>query len=55
MWVQSEAKPHIKMIRTGTIDDDEMLNSLKPQRELYCSFRPTSFPEYPGIAHSEKM
>ena len=55
MWVRSEAKPHIRMIRSGTIDDEEMLNNLKPQKELYCSVRPTSFAEYPGIAHSEKM
>jgi hypothetical protein len=55
MWVRSEAKPHIRMIRSGTIDDQEMLNNLKPQKELYCSFRPASFAEYPGIAHEEKM
>jgi hypothetical protein len=55
MWVRSETKPHIRMIRSGTIDDEEMLNNLKPQKELYCSFRPTSFAEYPDIIHSEKM
>ena len=55
MWVQSEAKPHIKMIRTGTIDDEELLNSLVPQKELYCSLRPASFAEYPGCVHSDKM
>jgi hypothetical protein len=55
MWVRAEAKPHIRMIRTGTIDDQEMLDNLKPQKELYCSFRPKSFAEYPGIAHEEKM
>ena len=55
MWVRSESKPTIRMIRTGTIDDEEVLNKLKPQKELYCSFRPAVFAEYPGIAHSEKM
>ena len=55
MWVRSEAKPHIRMIRSGTIDDQEMLDNLKPQKELYCSFRPKSFAEYPGIGHEEKM
>ena len=55
MWVRSEAKPHIRMIRSGTIDDQEMLDKLKPQKELYCSVRPASFAEYPGIAHEEKM
>ena len=55
MWVRSETKPHIKLIRSGTIDDQEVLNNLKPQKELFCSVRPASFAEYPGIAHHEQM
>jgi hypothetical protein len=55
MWVLSETKPGIKMIRTGTIDDQEVLDKMVPSKELYCSNRPQSFAEYPGIAHADKM
>jgi len=43
------------MIRTGTIDDDELLNRMVPSKELFCSHRPESFAEYPGIEHADKM
>jgi hypothetical protein len=55
MWVKAEAKPAIRMIRTGTIDDDAVLDKMVPSKELYCSYRPGSFAEYPGIVHADEM
>lgn len=55
MWVRPESKPHILMIRSGTIDDAEVLDKMVPSKELYCSNRPQSFAEYPEIAHADKM
>jgi hypothetical protein len=55
MWVQSASKPALRMIRTGTIDDDEVLDGMVPSKELYCSYRPASFGEYPGIVHADEM
>jgi hypothetical protein len=55
MWVKAEAKPDIRMIRTGTIDDDEVLDGMAPSKELFCSRRPESFAEYPGIVHADEM
>jgi hypothetical protein len=55
MWVRSESKPAIRLIRTGTIDDDEVLDKMVPSKELYCSHRPASFAEYPGIVHVDEM
>lgn len=55
MWVKSENKPQIVLIRTGTIDDAEVLDKMVPSKELFCSNRPQSFAEYPEIAHADKM
>jgi hypothetical protein len=55
MWVKAEAKPDFRMIRTGTIDDDKVLDGMVPSKELFCSRRPESFAEYPGIVHAEEM
>lgn len=55
MWVQSASKPALRMIRTGTIDDEEVLDGMVPSKELYCSYRPASFGDYPGIVHADKM
>ena len=55
MWVKEENKPTIRMIRTGTIDDDAVLEKMVPSKELYCSYRPGSFAEYPGIVHADEM
>lgn len=55
MLVIAEAKPTIRMVRTGTIDDKEVLDKLVPMKELYCSNRPQCFAEYPGAAHADKM
>jgi len=45
----------MRILRTGTVDDQEFLDNLKPQKELFCSFRPAAIPEYPGIEHSDAM
>lgn len=55
MWVKSENKPQIVLIRSGTIDDAEVLDKMVPSKELFCSNRPQSFAEYPEIAHADKM
>jgi hypothetical protein len=55
MLVRSESKPALRMIRTGTIDDDEVLDRMVPSKELFCSYRPGSFAEYPGIEHADGM
>jgi hypothetical protein len=55
MWIRSEGKPEVTLIRAGTIDDAEVLRELKPQKELYCGLRPGAFAEYPGIAHEVEM
>lgn len=55
MWVHSQSQPALRVIRTGTIDDADVLDSLAPSKELYCSQRPQCFAEYSGIAHADKM
>lgn len=55
MWVRSEGKPGIRLIRTGTIDDAGVLDAMVPSKELYCSLRPKSFAEYPGVVHADEM
>ncbi|KEQ68152.1 hypothetical protein M436DRAFT_18392, partial [Aureobasidium namibiae CBS 147.97] len=40
MWVHPESQPALRVIRTGTINDADVLNSLAPSKELYCSPRP---------------
>ena len=55
MWVRSEGKPGIRLIRTGTIDEAGILDAMVPSKELYCSLRPKSFAEYPGVVHEDEM
>lgn len=55
MWVHFESQPALRVIRAGTIDDADVLDTLAPSKELYCSQRSQCFAEYSGIAHADKM
>lgn len=41
------------ILKTGTIDDKEVLDNAKPVQEIYCSRRPASVGELEGVAHKD--
>jgi hypothetical protein len=53
MWVEGEAFSGIRILKTGTIDDQEVLDKAVPVQEIYCSRRPASVKELEGIDHKE--
>jgi hypothetical protein len=53
MWVEPEAMAGINIVKTGTIDDKEVLDNAKPVQEIYCSRRPASVKELEGIPHKD--
>lgn len=54
MYVDAKAFEGMKIIKTGTIDDEEALNKSTPVQEIYCTNRPASIGELPGIPHKDK-
>jgi hypothetical protein len=53
MWVEGEAMAGIYIVKTGTIDDKEVLDKAVPVQEIYCSRRPASIAEIAGIPHKD--
>lgn len=51
MWVEVDAMPGIKIVKTGTIDDEDALKNATPALEMYCKDRPGSIGELTGIEH----
>lgn len=51
MWVEVDAMPGIKIVKTGTIDDEDVLKNAAPALEMYCKDRPSSIGELVGIEH----
>jgi len=53
MWVDIAAAPGVKIIKTGTIDDQDALNLAKPLQEIYCKDRPESIAALLGVEHKD--
>lgn len=53
MWVECEALPGLKIVKTGTIDDEDVLKNAVPTLEVYCKDRPASIAELSGAEHKE--
>lgn len=53
MWVEIAAAPGVKVVKTGTIDDQDALNQAKPVQEIYCKDRPESFAALLGVEHKD--
>jgi len=53
MWVEGEAFAGINIVKTGTIDDKEVLDKAVPVQEIYCSRRPESIKAIEGIPQKE--
>jgi len=53
MWVEGEAFAGINIVKTGTIDDQEVLDKATPVQEIYCSRRPASIAAIPGLPQKE--
>ena len=53
VWVEPEAFEGMLIVKTGTIDDEDILNKAVPVQEIYCRDRPASMGEIPGIDHKE--
>ncbi|KAL1585761.1 hypothetical protein WHR41_05006 [Cladosporium halotolerans] len=49
MWAKVESLAGVKIVKTGTIDDEEALNQAIPVQEIYCKDRPASTPAISGI------
>lgn len=53
MWVEIAAAPGMKIVKTGTIDDQDALNNAKPVQEIYCKDRPESIAALANVEHKE--
>jgi hypothetical protein len=53
MWVEIAAAPGMKIVKTGTIDDQDALNSAKPVQEIYCKDRPESIAALANVEHKD--
>ncbi|KAI6837446.1 hypothetical protein KC327_g5005 [Hortaea werneckii] len=53
MYVEAEAMPGIYIFKTGTLDDAETLNKLRPGMEIYTKDRPTCFEGLAGVPQKE--
>lgn len=53
MWVECDALAGLKVVKTGTIDDDDALKNAVPTLEVYCKDRPDSIRELSGAEHKE--
>lgn len=54
MYVEAKAFNGMKIVKTGTIDDEDALDKSTPVQEIYCEERPASIGELPGILHKDK-
>jgi hypothetical protein len=53
MWVDAAAMDGLKIVKTGTIDDQNVLDNAKPVQEIYCKDRAACFAELPGVDHKD--
>ncbi|KAM0712389.1 hypothetical protein Q7P37_011484 [Cladosporium fusiforme] len=53
MWVDCEALPGLKIVKTGTIDDMDVLKNAVPTLEMYCKDRPDSFKDLSGVERKD--
>lgn len=53
MWVEAAAMEGLKIVKTGTIDDEDVLNQAMPVQEIYCKDRPASIAALAGVAHKD--
>lgn len=53
MWVEIAAAPGMKIVKTGTIDDQDALDGAKPVQEIYCKNRPDSIAALLGVEHKD--
>lgn len=53
MWVETGAMEGLKIVKTGTIDDQDVLNQAAPVQEIYCKDRPDCIAALAGIAHKD--
>ena len=53
MWVEAEAFQGMMIVKTGTVDDADMLNKATIVQEIYCKDRPESIAELARVTHKE--
>lgn len=54
MFVESEAMSAVKIVKLGTIDDEDFLQSAKPVSEIYTKRRLDWCPAWQGIPQFDK-
>ena len=55
MWTEAESMGNILIFKPGTLDGQEVLDSLPPIKEIYTKYRPVGFPEIPNVEHKKTM
>jgi hypothetical protein len=53
MWVEAAAMDGLKIVKTGTIDDQAALDKSTPVQEIYCKDRPASIAALAGVEHKD--
>lgn len=53
MWVEAEAFQGMMIVKTGTVDDADLLNKATIVQEIYCKDRPESIAELAGVTHKQ--
>jgi hypothetical protein len=53
MWVEAAAMDGLKIVKTGTIDDQDALDKSTPVQEIYCKDRPASIAALSGVEHKD--
>lgn len=53
MWVEAEAFPGMMIVKSGTFDDQDVLDKATPAQEIYCKDRPAGIAELAGIPHKD--
>jgi len=53
MWVEIAAAKGFRVVKTGTIDDQDALDQAKPVQEIYCKDRPESIAALVGVEHKD--
>jgi hypothetical protein len=53
MWVEIAAMEGLTVVKTGTIDDQDVLDKSTPVQEIYCKDRPASTAALAGVEHKD--
>ena len=53
LWVEIAAAPGVKVVKTGTIDDQDALNQVNSVQKIYCKDSPESFAALLGVEHKD--